>query len=149
MTDSNNDPRLDDPDPLDDPPRPDDQDRPDTEPAEAVVVEEVDDPVTPDPDTDVDLDVEPAPLMPSAPLGLVGLHDLAPHLTEAGFTVVSDPDLKICAQRLQSAVRTWAEAAGEHDLMPVLMLNTPQVAGLIPRIQRHVALTVVGTAAAP
>src|SRR6185437_5095420 len=59
------------------------------------------------------------------------------------------PDLKICAQRLQSAVRDWAEAAGEHDLMPVLMLNTPQVAGLIPRIQRHVALTVLGTADAP
>ena len=93
--------------------------------------------------------MEPAPLMPSAPLGLVGLHDLAAHLTAVGFTVVSDPDLKICAQRLQSAVRTWAEAAGEHDLMPVLMLNTPQVAGLIPRIQRHVALTVLGTADAP
>src|SRR6476619_3017080 len=33
--------------------------------------------------------------------------------------------------------------------MPVLMLNSPQVAGLIPRIQRHVALAILGTATAP
>src|SRR4051794_65300 len=156
MTDSNNDPRLDDPnrandpDPLDDPDRPDDQDRPDTgQAAAAAVVEDSDDPRMADDGSELDLEVEPAPLMPSAPLGLVGLHDLATHLTAAGFVMVSVPDLKICAQRLQSAVRTWAEAAGEHDLMPVLMLNTPQVAGLIPRIQRHVALTVLGTTDAP
>ncbi len=85
-------------------------------------------------------------MTPSAPLGLVGLHDLAPHLTAAGFLVVSDPDVKTCAQDLQKAVRIWREEAGEHDLMPVLLLNTPQVAGLIPRIQRHVDLTVLGTA---
>ncbi|GAA3632560.1 nucleotide-binding protein [Microlunatus ginsengisoli] len=86
---------------------------------------------------------------PSAPLGLVGLHDLAPELAAVGFEVVSDPDLRSAAQLLQSAVRDWVQVAGEGALLPVLILNSPRIAGLIPRIQRHVALTVLGTASSP
>ncbi|GAA3630782.1 nucleotide-binding protein [Microlunatus ginsengisoli] len=86
---------------------------------------------------------------PTAPIGLVGLHDLADQLAAVGFDVVADPDLKTTAQLLQSAVRIWREEAGEHERMPVLLLNSPRVAGLVPRIQRHVDLTVLGTSTSP
>src|SRR3954451_4411701 len=141
MTDSNNDSRL------------DEQDRSDAEPVGSIRpgtgTESGEGNVAAGEATDPASELEPVPLMPSAPLGLVGLHDIAAHLTAAGFTVVSDPDLKICAQRLQDAVRIWREEAGEHDLMPVLLLNTSRLAVLIPRIQRRVDLLVLVTAALP
>lgn len=133
MTDSNNDQQI-------------AEDRPDPEPevteSDAGVGVGVD---TTAADPDRDAGVVPMPPGPTAPLGLVGLHDLEPHLTSVGFEIVSDPDLKATAQLLQTAVRIWAEEAGDGELLPVLLLNSPRVAGLVPRIQRHVDLTVLGT----
>lgn len=77
-------------------------------------------------------------------IGLIGLDDLAPHLRAAGFEVTSDPDLKQSAQALRAS--TLDPVAGP---VAVLLLNSARVAGLIPRIYRHVELTVLGTATAP
>lgn len=75
-------------------------------------------------------------------VGLVGLHDLAAPLRRAGFEVVSDPDLRRVVLALNAA-------SYEHGRFPVLLLNSPRVTSLIPRLARHLQLTVLGTEATP
>jgi Mrp family chromosome partitioning ATPase len=83
------------------------------------------------------------PLMTHRPrIGLIGLHDLAAHLQVAGFEVVSGPDLKTAVHAVNEEVR-------KHGRFDVLMLNSPLVEPLVPRIYQHVNLTVIGTDQAP
>ncbi len=74
----------------------------------------------------------------TTPIGLIGLDPLAVHLTRAGFTVASSPDLRIAADRVHDLVT-------EHGPVGCLILNQLRVQSLIPRIYRHVNLTVLGT----
>lgn len=74
----------------------------------------------------------------TTPIGLIGLDPLAAHLARAGFTVASSPDLRIAADRVHDLVT-------EHGPVGCLILNQPRVQSLIPRIYRHVNLTVLGT----
>lgn len=74
----------------------------------------------------------------TTPIGLIGLDPLAIHLVRAGFTVASSPDLRIAADRVHDLVT-------EYGPVGCLILNQPRVQSLIPRIYRHVNLTVLGT----
>lgn len=74
----------------------------------------------------------------TTPIGLIGLDPLAIHLVRAGFTVASSPDLRIAADRVHDLVT-------EFGPVGCLILNQPRVQSLIPRIYRHVNLTVLGT----
>lgn len=74
----------------------------------------------------------------TTPIGLIGLDPLAIHLTRAGFTVASSPDLRIAADRVHDLVTQYGNIG-------CLILNQPRVQSLIPRIYRHVNLTVLGT----
>lgn len=69
-------------------------------------------------------------------IGLIGLDPLAVPLTRAGFDVISDPDLK-------GAVAALNIAAREHGQITTLILNSPRVRSLIPRIERHLSLMVL------
>lgn len=71
-------------------------------------------------------------------LGVIGLDDLAPYLRTAGIEPVSSPDLA-------DAVRGVNRAVQQHtERIDVLLLHSPRVTSLIPRICQQVNLTVVG-----